>query len=566
MKKGKANSKVIRHITAAVITAAVYLVMDYIFLPVYNIFSTQTWIWTIAALFGFGILDMFLQKVLYLQSVVQKKSSQAGQSVVLKMNEEDKGKKNLGKWFAGTAMAIAVIGVVCYAVSSPVFNAKRYASIAGPIENRDFIADTPQSETISDIALMDTNSARIIGSRAMGSLNELISQFEINSAYTQINAGGKPLKVTPLEYADFFKWANNRSGGIPGYIKVDPVSNTSNYVKLDSPMRYSSSAFFGENLQRKLRFSYRTAMFGNTYFEIDENGTPFYITSVLKHDIFLFGGTDVKGVVTLNPSTGETQYYDIDDVPQWIDIVYDGDMLRQRYNWYGIYNGGFWNSIFGNKDCKQTTDDFGYKMFDDDVWIFTGVTSVVSDESNIGFVLINSRTAEVRYYPIPGAEEYSVMASAEGEVQHLNYQASFPSVINVENQPTYIMVLTDKGGLVKQYALIHVERYNIVVTADSQQEVMAKYRVALADSGILLSDTDINSDNSVYTSYKIAEITYLVQEGNSYAYLVTDKKEILKVECSKFEKIVLVKPGDKISAATAEKEGDTSIVIDFEIE
>ena len=206
-------------------------------------------------------------------------------------------------------------------------------------------------------------------------------------------------------------------------------------------------------------------MFGKSYFEISEDGTPYYVTAVLKKDVFLFGGTTVKGAVILNAITGDTEYYDVDDIPNWVDIVYDGDLLTQLYDWYGELSGGFFNSVFAKKDCKHVTADFGYKMFDDDVWVFTGVTSVASDQSNIGFVLMNSRTGEIRYYGIPGAEEYSVMRSAEGEVQNLGYTASFPSVINVEGQPTYIMTLKDKGSLVKQYALIHVVRYNIVVTA-----------------------------------------------------------------------------------------------------
>ena len=564
------KKKFTRHLIAAGITLLVYLVLDYLYLPAYNIYSLDTWIWVICALFGFGILDQFLIGTLHLRTnanaaTTKKGRRKQGNVISVTMDESQKGKVNLGKVFVITAMVLAVIGGICYLFSSTVFQAKRYAAIAGPIEARDFIADTPQSETISDIALMDTDSARIIGSRALGSLSELVSQFEINHSYTQINLQSKPMKVAPLEYADFFKWWNNRSEGIPGYIAVDPVANTSNYVKLDQPMIYSESAKFGENLHRKLRFTYRTAMFGNTYFEIDESGTPYYVTSVLKHDIVLFGGTDVKGVITLNPCTGETTYYDIAEVPSWIDIVYDGYMLTQRYDWHGLYSGGFWNSIFGNKDCKQVTDDFGYKMFDDDVWVFTGVTSIVSDESNIGFVLMNSRTAEIRYYAIPGAEEYSVMASAEGEVQHLNYTASFPSIINVENQPTYIMVLKDKGSLVKQYALTHVERYNIVVTGETQQEVVSKYKTALAENGMLTHD-EVVSDDASFEPVKVQEISYLVLDGNSYAYILTEDDRLLKVDCGIFETIVRVKPRDEIRVVLTQEDNGIYQVINLALD
>ncbi len=551
------------HLAAILLTLIAFAVYDYVELPAYNIQSGETWFTVCAVIALFGILELIFNSGLRIETTDVPSKMIFGSSKGGFTLKHTGPKRTLGKYAVYTAVVIAAIGLICSFASSEIFHAKRYAAIAGPIETRDFIADTPASETISDIALMDTNSAQIIGARALGSLNELVSQFEINPQYTQINLNGRPMKVTPLEYADFFRWWNNRSSGVPGYIAVDPVENTSKYVKLPQPIQYTESAYFSKDLRRHLRFSYRTAIFGNSYFEIGEDGAPYYITSVLKKSIFLFGGTDVKGAVILNACTGETQYYDVDDIPSWVDIVYDGDMLTQRYDWYGELSGGYFNSLFAKKDCKRVTDDFGYKMFDDDVWVFTGVTSVASDQSNIGFVLMNSRTAEIRYYAIPGAEEYSVMRSAEGEVQNLGYTASFPSVINVEGQPTYIMVLKDKGSLVKQYALIHVERYNIVVTATTQREVMAKYKNALNQNGMLtgtVSADDLNAE-----TVTVKDIKYLVQEGNSYAYLITQNGRIYKVNCSEFETVVLIEPGDRVKLSAAEEENGIYTVLSLEI-
>lgn len=559
------------HLAAVLLTAAAFLVYDYVELPAYNLQSADLWFTVCGVLAVFGVLEMiFLSGLRLVQTDDPTRmvfGSRAGGVAVKTVGP----KRKLGKRFLMAAIAVAAVGILCSFASSEVFHAKSYAAIAGPIETRDFIEDTPPSETISDIALMDSDSARIIGARALGSLNELVSQFEIGYQYTQINLNGRPMKVSPLEYADFFRWWNNKSQGIPGYIAVDPVENTSKYVKLDSPMQYAESAYFSHDLRRHLRFRYRTAIFGDSYFEIGEDGTPYYVTAVLKRNIFLFGGTDVKGAVILNACTGETRYYDVKDVPAWVDIVYDGDMLTQRYDWYGELSGGFFNSIFAKKDCKHVTDDYGYKMFDDDVWVFTGVTSVASDQSNIGFVLMNSRTAEIRYYAIPGAEEYSVMRSAEGEVQHLGYTASFPSVINVGGQPTYIMALKDKGSLVKQYALIHVERYNIVVTAETQREVMVKYREALAQNGETWDSSGEAIPEYTWYTYRLKDIKYLVEDGNSYAYLITEASQdsgdgylsavpedvVFKVDCTAYEEVVLLEPGSRFQIAPAVEMGTT---------
>lgn len=562
MKKILPDFKGKQHIKALVLALVIFIIADYFLLLPYNIMAPETWVMAAALIGGFGVLDFFF-------TTKEKVDRLRTDSIQFEnIRNVLKHKKSLSAICIFIAAGLIIVMMLLQFFSSKVFNAKRYANIAGVrIEERDFIADTPVSENIDNIALMDTSTAQIIGSRALGSLSELVSQFEINPSYTQINLGGRPMKVTPLEYADFFKYLANRSEGIPGYIKVDPVLNTSEFVRLEQPIQYADSAYFGKYLMRHLRFSYRWAIFGEIYFEIGEDGQPYYIAPVLTNRILLFGGRDIKGVVTCNASTGETAYYDVDDVPNWIDIVYDGNMLTEQYDWYGIYNGGFFNSIFANKDCKQVTSDFGYKMFDDDVWIFTGVTSVVSDASNIGFVLMNSRTGEIRYYAIPGAEEYSVMRSAEGEVQHLGYSASFPSVINIDGQPTYIMVLKDKGSLVKQYALIHVERYNIVATGETQEETIAKYRAKLAENDI---ETNVGSGaeegNQAEASssvIKIDQVQYLVQNGNSYAYLISGKS-IYRMPVSQDETIVLAQPGDRIRVVAYEEDSGVYAIVSFE--
>lgn len=558
MKKIIPDFKGKQHIKALLLTVIIFAIADYFLLLPYNIMAPETWMMAAAFLAAFGFLDLVFSARL-------KDVSFAEGNVIGNLRYFAKKKLSFPGICFLAAAALMIIMVLLQFFSSPIFNAKRYANIAGEkIEERNFIEDTPVSESIDNIALMDTNTAKIIGSRALGSLSNLVSQFEINPMYTQINLNGSPMKVTPLEYADFFKYLANHQEGIPGYIKVDPVKNTSEYVPLEQPMVYAESSYFGKYLKRHLRFQYRTAIFGDIYFEIGEDGQPYYVAPVLTNRILLFGGRDVKGVVTCNASTGETQYYDVNAVPSWIDIVYSGAMLTERYDWYGLYNGGYFNSLFANKDCKQVTTDFGYKMFDDDVWVFTGVTSVVSDESNIGFVLMNSRTAEIRYYAIPGAEEYSVMRSAEGEVQNLGYDASFPSVINIDGEPTYIMVLKDKGSLVKQYALIHVERYNIVATGTTQEETIAKYRAKLAENGMQGSGQVAEEEQEVITrTIQIDQIQYLVQNGNSYAYMISGQ-DIYRMPVSQDETVILLQAGDRVKVKAYREESGVYALLSLE--
>ena len=420
-KKKKSKSKASRedgrltkaNLIAVIILVVLELIFYYLAVPAINIHTVGFWVWLIVTLLGLGIctLDFYAPTV------------------------EISGEKSSGTTPVTKYIGIGI--VVCLAVfiiggliSTPIFNASKYASIIN-IEEGDFATDIVESEDISDIALMDTDSAVIIGERAIGSLSDVVSQYEVSKTYSTIDYNGRPMKVAPLEYAGFFKYMNNKDAGIPGYVLVDPVKNEAKYVELATPIKYSRSAFFGKDLNRHIQTSYPTYDFEGYYFELDNEGRPFYICPVLNPNAGLFGAKDVKGIVICDPCSGDCEYMDVADVPNWVDRVYDGDLACKKYNWYGNLSGGFVNSIIGNKGCKVTTDDYGYKVMGGDVWVYTGVTSVNGDQSNIGFVLMNSRTAESKYYSIAGAEEHSAMSSAEGQVQNLGYEASFPSLINI---------------------------------------------------------------------------------------------------------------------------------------
>jgi len=437
--------------------------------------------------------------------------------------------------------------------SSTFFNAKSYASVI-TVTNAVFEEDMPECETVTNIALMDSNSAAIIGNRTLGSLSEVVSQYEISGTYTQINYQRTPKKVANLEYADFFKWYNNKSKGIPGYVMVDPVNNSAEYIKSEQSIKYAESGYLGDYLTRKLRFSYPTKIFDTPKFEVDDNGAPKYIVPYMTAKVMLFGAMDVCGAIIFDPCTGESQYYDVKDIPSWVDIVYDGYLATEKYNWQGTLSGGYWNSVIGNVDCKVATNDFGYIVIDDDVWYFTGVTSITSDESNIGFILTNARTAEYKYYPVVGAEEYSAMHAAEGEVQEKGYVASFPSLINVSGEATYIMVLKDSGGLVKLYALVNVENYSIVTTGTTQTEALTSYRKLLAENGIL-TDGEL-SEGAPSAEIAVKDIRIVLLNNESVAYITAQTGEVYKKSISADESLMLISEGDIITVYYSETQID----------
>ena len=457
-------------------------------------------------------------------------------------------------------IVFTVLIVLLGIVGSTVLNATEHSKIL-KVADSDFSVDLAESVGTDSIALMDTKSAQMLGDREIGALSDVVSQFNVSYDYTQIDYNGKPIKVSALEYAGFFKWMNNKNNGIKGYVTVNPVSMSASFEKSEG-MKYVPSAFFSEDAYRYLWTKYPTVMLDNLHFEIDESGRPYYVASVIEKTIGLFGGKTVSGCVVLDPVSGETEKYDVTDIPRWIDVVFYGDLICKQYNWYGMLQNGYMNSMFAKKDCKQVTtynsseddafdetpvSDYGYVAKDGDIWIYTGVTSVNGDSSNIGFLLANERTGESRYYSIAGADEKSAMAAAEGEVQEKGYQASFPSLINIDGYPTYIMVLKDSGGLVKLYATVNVEQYNIVTTAATQTECITKYKTALGIEG------DKITEEIKEKTITIASIKYIDVDGNTYIYLIDGDNNIFKAKASANENMLLLNVGDRVKLSYSGK-------------
>ncbi|MCI9617721.1 MAG: hypothetical protein HFG31_06920 [Eubacterium sp.] len=534
ISKGRIPVKKI--LISLVIIAVLEFAAFYAFLPSLNIHSMEFWEFQ-----GFFAV-LFLALTL---SIPDKEKLEFRYNILSKI--------------LGALIILAVLFVVIGSIiSAKIFNAGRYSSLID-INNTKFEDTVKQTDTITDVALMDTASAKVVGQRAIGALSDVVSQYEISGDYNQIALDGAPMKVASLEYAGFFKWFNNRKNGIPGYVLVDAVDFEADYVKLEKPIKYTPSGWFNDNLQRHLRFKYPTAIFEGYYFELDEEGKPYYICPTMTAKIGLFGGFDVNGVVICDPCTGDCKKYDLDEIPRWVDRVYDGDLIERKYNWYGMLSDGFWNSIIGQKDCKKTTEDYGYKVIDNDVWIYTGVTSVIDDSSNIGFVMVNARTGKASYFNVAGAEEFSAMEAAEGQVQNLGYDAAFPSLINIDGRPTYFMVLKDKGNLVKQYALVDVKKYSIVATGTTQKDTLNTYRKLIKENGIITEIKKENlSEQYAHELVTVKDIKYVNVTDGTFVYITDTKGNVYKEKFSDDETLVFIQQNDIIEIYYEENQ-DTGI-------
>lgn len=473
------------------------------------------------------------------------------------------GWRSLGKplkiGFSFIALLV-VFMMLASIVGIKLFNATRYRDLI-LTESGDFAEDVAEI-SMSQIPVVDRDTATRLGSRKLGEMSELVSQFEIEDDYTQINYQGSPYRVTPLAYADMFKWFYNRKKGLPAYLTVNMVTQQTDLVWLEEGMKYSPSEYFFRNIYRHLRFHYPTRIFDQVSFEIDDDGTPYWVAPTITYRIGWWDGKDINGAILVNAVTGESRWYAKDDVPQWIDQLYDSNMIMTQLDDNGLFQNGYINSIFGQKNVRRTTYGYNYLAINDDVYLYTGMSSVTADQSNIGFVLVNLRTKATKFYTVPGATETSAMASAQGQVQHLKYSATFPLLLNISERPTYFVSLKDDAGLVKMYAFVDVEQYQIVGTGQTIDEARKNYRTAL-------NLEDVETNDPVDTLEKtgiIDAVTDVVISGNTcYYFTLTGGDTVYAAQVTEHEKLPFIQSGDRISFTCTDTETPCQVTEILEI-
>ncbi|MBE6717132.1 MAG: CvpA family protein [Ruminococcaceae bacterium] len=484
------------------------------------------------------------------------------------------------------AIVLGLIVGVGYLISSPFFRAKDYSEIL-TIENADFDDTISVIDSISDfdkVPLIDKDAARALADKTIGDFSALglESQFEIlENDSTQINYKGSPYRVYPLQYGDIFKWFTNSVAGenyegIPGYVRVNLNTQEAQLIT-DFDIKYSTAEHFGEYLERHLRFKYPTYIFGDTSFEIDDSGKPYWVVEHIKKTVGLVGGDDVVGVILIDAVSGDDVYYTAEEIGAdnseiaWIDQAYDADLLVQQYNYLGKYAGGFWNSIIGQSGVKQASQGYSFIAVGDDVYLYTGVTSVTSDDSILGFFFINQRTKEGFFYNTTGATEAAAQQSAQGKVSDKGWKAAFPILLNIDGEATYFMALKDNANIVKSYAMVNVQQYNVVAIPTEENADLAsavseyiKGLKALSPSVIIDINFDVSGNKPstgedtpdsglAQITGTVTDIRTTVVSGNTYFYIELDNSGVYYyVAADVADMVVLFNVGDTITVTIDE--------------
>ncbi len=539
MSKRK-NKTITGFLISLLITLVVGGLYYYMFYPAINIHNFEFWFFILVLVIVFYVCYSIFNVGLTLEELLNRKKIISNKFNYIK--------------YLGFVPIIILIIIVVNLIFSPVFQSKAYYKRISVNDNADFNTEIKEAD-FNKMPLLDRDSSEKLGDRVMGQMSDLVSQFDVSNDYTQINYNDEIVRVTPLEYNGVIKWFTNRKNGVKGYIIVNSTNGKAKLVKLDKGMKYVESGLFNENLYRKLQLSYPTYNFDSVNFEIDNEGQPYYIASVVKY-VGVGLRREVTGVVILNPVNGKSKYYKVKDVPEWVDHVYEADLVLEQVNDWGKYKNGFINSLISQKGVVKTTRGYNYLAMDDDIYLYTGITSVISDESNIGFILTNMRTKETKFYSVSGAEEYSAMESAKGQVQQMNYTSTFPLLINLNGRPTYLISLKDNANLVKMYAFVDVVDYQKVVVTDSSEGIKKAAENYLNEIG----EEVIGENEKEVTINNLKEV---IIEGNTYYYFNDNDGQKYKVSIKvNKNKLPFINNGDVIKINYS-KEGEVISITDI---
>lgn len=502
-----------------IITALFFITYVYITLPPLNAKSLEFWFTIILTSFVFMMTT----------------SSSSSMS--------DENKKPIVVVFSILGLSL-ILPALYGATGLNIFTSGQKADVI-EIETKDFYKDFTLTAP-EKIPLLDRDTAQNLGNRKLGELGELVSQYVPSDEYVQINVKGEPFRVTPLEYAGFFKWFSNKNKGIGHYLSVNMYNGGTDLVKLEENMKYSFSERFGRDLVRHLRFNYPTRIFGEPSFELDDKGKPYYIATSYEK-LFGFGGKNPNGLLIVDPVSGEITEHNLDEIPDWVDRVQSADIVMEQINWNLKFQNGFFNSLFSKKGVRQLTKGYNYIPIDEDIYLYSGVTSANSDASNLGFILVNMRTKDVEYYPLSSAEEFSAMDSAEGSVQEKEYKATFPLLLNLDGEPMYVMSLKDNSGLVKAYSLVDVQDYQKVYTANSIKNLLTNYYENNNGEYVEVETEEELNEMKELIEIKgnVTQLKEVVKNGNTTYFFIIDNN-IYEVNVNLNKELPYIEENDKV--------------------
>lgn len=453
------------------------------------------------------------------------------------------GKERLlkGALFLGSLVFGAVL------LSAFVFNANEKYEVAKMTEKVE-IETFSESETPASVP---PKFARNKMKKAFGQVPNT-SYYELGNLQIQ-KVNGEYVYIAPVEFSGFFKWLNGDN--TPGYFTISATDSSDNPKFMKAEMEYTPSSYLHKNLERHIRMKYPNHIFyGDVQLEIDDDGKPFYIRSYGQF-ISARNGFDVKGIVMVEPKTGETNDFPLAEIPEFIDSAVSPEVVSLHNSYFGNYIHGFWNSKFGKKDVKLPSDEGTVAnvspIFDEngDMFYFTDFTSPKENvDSMLGYSLTNARTGEATYYT--GNLEQSYMDS-QGALQIIEkkfiekkWKGQMPVLYNFYGEASWLTPVLDSNGFLQNYFIVSAANPEISVYANTPNEALRLYKTALQRGGSTVDGSSKAEEKeisgTVIRVYKekvgdFTTITFLL--NNKQSYVISSETNPLAIYLQEGDKV-----------------------------
>ena len=474
---------------------------------------------------------------------------------------------------AGTVMLVIGMAnslILPFLTSTPLFFSQSYRNFLGEVKESSFTADVEPINP-AQIRIVDEETARKLAEKTIGEVPALGSEVQLGEMALQ-KVKGKLYYVAPLEHRGIFQWLSNHSRGSKGFVMVSATNPQDVHLiqtlnGRDIYLKYQTQGFVLDYLPRYLYFHGIVNMgMADFSFEVDDDLNPYWVVTLYRNKIG-YGGPDAAAVVLVNAETGAISRYSLDNLPAWVDRVQPEAFIYNQIKNWGEYVNGYWNTIFAKTGTLKPTDEELHLIYgnDDRVYWYTGITSFGRDESTVGFLLVDSRTKEAKWYKVAGANETGARKSAEGQVQEKSYRAGYPVLYNISGVPTYIAPLKDKEGLLKAVAFVSVENYNLVGVGPDIESALRVYRQSLTSQGNLVVPQSVFSQRAL--TGRINRITHVVRGGESYFYLMLDGDPRIFIGTAGVSpKLPLAKPGDTVILSINDGAESTASINEFKSE
>ena len=394
-------------------------------------------------------------------------------------------------------LSITIIGfiIIVGLCGSVLFNAKKYATQL----NIHSGTDTEFKETFDYndgevlLPIIDKDLAFKLAQAKLGDYGAQYSLDYDNFTILSIERNGKTelLRVAPLEYSNFFVSMSRYNKGTIGYIEVNLMTKETKLVTFEDGLKYMPSAKLGKDLDRHIHFNYPSEMYRNKFFEIDNDGNPYWVIPTYRKEIALLSGATAKGVILVNPINGDTKYYNIGEEPTWVQRVIDDTIVENQANNALYYKNGFFNAEFGQKkEVFQLSDGYNYFIKNGETYYVSCITSPnEADQTSIGFLAINLKTRVATRYNTGGITEMRAREIAENDerVKAQALTATWPILINYHDVPTYFLVL--KNDVQDQrIVLMNASDGTIVSMEENLKETQIIYEQLLANKGVSVTE------------------------------------------------------------------------------